>query len=225
MMINHNGHRERLKQRFRDEGLQHFDDLSVLELLLFFAVPRRDTNPIAHALIDRFGSLAAVLEARPEDLAAVPGVGENAAVLLTLLPQLLRRYRADRSQVGKLLTTTTELGRYFLPVFFLERDEKVYLLCLDARCKVLDCTLVNHGTVTTANVPVRRVVELALRHNAVSVVMAHNHVSGVALPSPEDITTTQNIAQALHAVGVELADHIIVAENDFVSLKDSGMLL
>ena len=224
MEIKHDGHRERLKQRFRDEGLTHFDDLNVLELLLFYAVPRRDTNPIAHALMDRFGSLRAVLEARPEDLAAVPGVGENAATLLNLLPQLLRRYWADSAPAGKTLTTTAQLGQYFMPIFFLERDELVYLLSLDARCKVLDCTLVNHGTVTTANVPVRRVVEIALRHNAASVVLAHNHVSGVALPSPEDIATTENIARALRAVGVELADHIIVSENDFVSLKDSGML-
>jgi len=194
----------------------------VLELILFYAIPRKDTNPIAHALLDRFGSLAAVLEARPEDLAAVEGVGQETATYLSLFPHVMRRYLKDSNSVGKILRTTEECGNYLVPYFFMARDELVYLLCLDGKCKVLDCILVHRGSVNSAAVSVRKIVEAALRVNASSVVLAHNHTSGVALPSAEDRYTTEKLHTALSAVGIQLADHIIVAGDDFISMSADG---
>jgi len=218
----HSGHRSRLKARFLREGLSGFTDVQVLELLLFYAVPQKDTNPIAHDLLNRFGTLSAVLEARPEELMAVAHIGESAAVLLNLVPQLLGRYLESGRDPGAVLLTTTQCGQYLVPYFFGAREEQVYLLCLDAKCKVLACRQVCKGSVNTAAVSVRKVVEAAINANAASVVLAHNHTSGIALPSEADKLTTQRLYDALNAVDVLLADHIIIAGDDFVSLADDG---
>jgi len=218
----HDGHRERMKQRFLRTGLESFDDLTALELTLFFAIPRQDTNPIAHRLIDKFGTLAGVLEAPAEELRKVEGVGESTVILLTLLPQITRRHLTERNSRGTILNTTEKCGEYLAPRFFGERDEIVYLLCLDAKCKVLDCRMLFRGGVNTAGVSVRKIVEAAIACNATSVVLAHNHTSGIALPSYEDEQTTRQLKKALDAVEIQLADHIIVAGDDFVSMADSG---
>lgn len=218
----HDGHRQRLKERFLAEGLENFSDLHVLELLLFYAVPRKDTNPIAHELLQRFGSLRGVLEARPEDLREVSCLGDGAATLLTLVPQLLQRYLRDSQDLGQILLTTAQCGQYLVPRFFLTKEEQVYLLSLDAKCKVLDVRLIQTGSVNTVGVSVRKVVEAALRAGASSVVLAHNHTSGLALPSEADKTTTRRLWEALDAVGIVLADHIIVAGEDFVSMSEDG---
>lgn len=221
----HSGHRARLREQFLRAGLDSMSDVQVLELLLFFAIPRRDTNPIAHRLLERFGSLAAVFEAPVTEISRVEGVGESAALLLSLVPQSARRHLIDRAKFEQVLDTTEKCGRYLLPFFHGERDEVVYLLCLDAKCKVLDCRLLFRGGVNTAGVSVRKIVEAALTYNATSVVLAHNHVSGIALPSREDEATTRQIRTALDAVGILLADHIVIADDDFVSMADNGLFL
>ncbi len=218
----HKGHRDRLRRRFREEGLAHFEDLHILELMLFHALPRRDTSPVAHALIKQFGNLAGVLDARPEDLMQIEGISETTALYLRMFPQVMQRYLHEQSAVGNILSDTAQCGRYLLSCYFQEREEVVYLLCLDAKCKLLDCSLIHRGSVNSASISVRKIVERALRCNASSVVLSHNHVSGVALPSQEDLATTQQLETALDAVGITLTDHIIVAGDDFVSLKDTG---
>ena len=218
----HTGHRQRVKERFLQEGLDNFSDIQVLELLLFYAIPQKDTNPIAHALLDRFGSLPQVLEATVEELEKVPGVGRNAAVLLSLAPAVGRFYMVQRSQQNRILNTIQDCGDYLKSVFIGRRREMVYLLCLDAKCKVLCCRKVAEGSVNSANVPIRRIVEMALAANATTVILAHNHPSGIAVPSPEDIATTQRLAAALATVEINLVDHIIVADDDYVSLAHTG---
>ena len=218
----HDGHRQRLKDRFLREGLDNFDDLYVLELLLYYAIPQKDTNPIAHALLSYFGSLTAVFEATPEELQKVPGIGKNAATFLSLIPQVGRYYQIKRSEPGDILRTISQCGNYLVPYFYGRENETVFLLCLDAKCKVLGCKLVGEGSVNSASIPIRRVVEIALNTNATSVVLAHNHPSGLALPSHDDIETTLRVAKAMDAVEITLADHIVVADEDFVSLVQSG---
>ena len=218
----HDGHRQRLKDRFRQNGLDNFTDVQVLELALFYCIPRRDTNPIAHALLEHFGSLSQVLEASVEELQKVEGIGENTAVFLSMLTQIGRYYLVDRSQREVILPTIEKCGAYLVPYFFGRPVETVFLLCLDAKCKVLCCREVGRGSVNSAGISVRKVVEMALGANATSVVMAHNHPSGLALPSTEDIQTTRRIAAALSAVDVHLADHIVVADGDYVSMVQSG---
>lgn len=218
----HTGHRARLKAQFLQAGLDAFTDIQVLELLLFYANPRQDTNPIAHRLLNQFGTLSAVLDAPVELLESVKGVGENAALLLHLIPCVCRRYLIDRASYEQILDSTEKAGAFLVPYFFGARDEMVYLLCLDAKYKVLDCRMLSVGGVNTAAVSVRKIVEAALACNATSVVLAHNHTSGIALPSKEDEATTRQIRTALDAVGILLVDHIIVADDDFVSMADSG---
>ena len=217
----HEGHRARVKKRFLEEGLDHFSDIQALELLLFYAVPRADTNPIAHRLLEHFGSLSQVLEANPEELKKISGVGENGALLLNLIPQMGRFYMTDRASAPGVLTTLEQCAQYLMPRFFGRKLETVFLLCLDAKCKVLCCREVGEGGTNSACISIRRVVETALGVNATSVVLAHNHPSGVALPSPEDIQTTRRVAMALQAVEIVLVDHIIVADDDYVSIAQS----
>lgn len=218
----HKGHRERLKRRFLENGLDNFTDIQALELLLFFAIPQKDTNPIAHALLDHFGSLARVLEASPVELKKVTGISDHAATLLTLVTQLGRFYQVDAARCIQCLTTLDACGEYLVPYFFGRTRETVFLLCLDAKCKVLCCKEVGEGSINSASVSVRKIVETALASNATTVVLAHNHPSGVALPSEEDVETTNRVAAGLNAVEIQLADHIVVADGDYVSMAQSG---
>ena len=218
----HEGHRERMRERFFHEGMDYFSDYEALELLLYYAIPRKDTNPIAHSLIDHFGSLGQVLDASVEELEQVSGISRNAAVLIHLVVGLGRLYGVKRAEEIKILNTIEECGDYLKPYFFGRVNETVFLLCLDARCKVISCRKVGEGSVNSANVPIRRIVEMALGANATSVVLAHNHPSGIALPSAEDVLTTHRVAAALRTVDVILVDHIVVADDDFVSMVHSG---
>lgn len=221
----HDGHRQRLKGRFLEEGLDNFTDVQVLELLLFYCIPRQDTNPIAHKLLDHFGSLSQVLEASPAQLQKVPGIGENAATFLSLITEVGRYYLVDRSMREKVLPSIEDCGRYLVSFFYGRTNETVFLLCLDAKCKVLGCKEIGEGSVNSAGISVRKVVETALSANASVVILAHNHPSGVALPSHEDVLTTRRIAAALNAVEIQLADHIVVADGDYVSMAQSGYRL
>ena len=223
IMSVHDGHRLRLKERFLRESLDNFEEHQVLELLLFYGIPQRDTNPIAHELIARFGSLSAVLEAKPEELEQVPYVGENVSTLFRLVTEVCRYYQVNSAMQEKILATIYDCGRYLVPFFYGRQHETVFLLCLDAKCKVLACEKVGQGGVNSAGVSVRQIVETALKNNASAVILAHNHPSGLALPSSEDVTTTRRIAAALDAVEILLTDHIIVADNDWVSLAQSGL--
>jgi len=219
----HDGHRERLRERFVQEGLDHFSEIQALELALFYTIPRKDTNPIAHALLDRFGSLSQVLEAPVEELRKVAGVGESTAVFLRLITELGRYYMVNRTTQVKVLTTLEQCAEYMLPYFYGRRVETVYLLCLDAKCKVLCCREIAEGSVNSAGISIRKVVETALSANATSVVLAHNHPSGVALPSGEDVQTSVRVAAALSAVEIQLVDHVVVADEDYVSMVQSGV--
>ena len=219
----HEGHRERLKKQFIEQGLDGFTDIQALELALFYCIPRRDTNPIAHALLDRFGDLSKVLEAPASELKKVPGMGEHSAYFLRLITELGRYYVVTRASQTVILNTLEKCAEYMVPFFFGRQVETVFLLCLDAKCKVLCCKKVGEGSVNSAGISARKVVETALAANASSVIMAHNHPSGVAVPSPEDIQTTKRIAVALDAVDVVLADHIVVADEDYVSMAQSGI--
>ena len=222
-MSMHDGHRQRLKNRFLNEGLDNFEELQVLELLLFYCIPRQDTNPVAHRLLDHFGSLTQVLEATPEELKKVSGIGDAVATFLALVTSVGRYYCVNRASAVQILSNLEACGGYLTPRFYGRRNETVFLLCLDAKGKVLCCKEVGEGSVNSAAIPIRRIVEMALGANATSVVIAHNHPSGVAVPSNEDIQTTCRLAMALSAVEITLVDHIVVADDDYVSMRQSGV--
>ena len=223
-MGEHDGHRKRMKQRFLRHGLSSFDDHTVLELLLFYAQPRKDTNPIAHRLMDTFGSLDAVFEASPEALMKVEGVGESAAVLIHLVPEAARRYRIAKEDPGRIISCAEDAGQYLVPRFLNCRGEAVYLLCLDAKHRLLDCRELGSGDPSSVLLSIRHIAELALMQNASAVILAHNHPNGLAIPSQEDRTASIRVRDALAALNITLLDHIIVADEDFVSMAESGML-
>lgn len=217
----HAQHRQRVKNRFRNEGLDHFEELHALELLLFYALPREDTNPIAHDLLNRFGNLRNVLEAPVEQLMTVHKIGEHAAILLSLVKGLAQKYVTSGDGAAP-LNTMADCGNYLINRFIGRRDEVVMLLCLDAKRAPLCCRIVSEGSVNAAEISTRKVVEAALSVNATSVILAHNHPSGIAVPSMPDIVTTRRMGTALAAVDITLEDHIVVAGRDYVSLRDSN---
>ncbi len=218
----HDGHRQRLKQRFLTEGIDSFTEVQALELALFYCIPRKDTNPIAHGLLERFGSLSQVLEAPVEELTKVDGISENAATFLRFLTEMGRFYQVNRANQHTILDSIERCAEFLVPRFYGRRVETVFMLCLDAKCKLLCCKEVGEGSVNSAAISARKIVELALGCNASTVVLAHNHPSGLAIPSGEDITTTKRIFLALQAVEIHLADHVIVADGDYVSMAQSG---
>lgn len=219
----HDGHRARIKERFLREGLSRMQDHEVLELLLFYCIPRRDTNVIAHNLINRFGTLAKVLDAPLRELTKIEGIGDNAATFLRLVKELSGCYRVSSMAQNRALTTYEACGEYLIPFFDGKKNETVMLLCLDAKCMVLDCLLVGEGSINSASVPIRKIVDMALSANATSVVLAHNHPSGVAIPSGEDVATTRRVAKALYYVDVILNDHVVVADEEYTSMVLSNM--
>lgn len=219
----HSGHRERLRSRFLKEGLDNFEEVNALELLLFYCIPRKDTNELAHALLDHFGSFHQVLDATPEELMTVPGIGEGTATFLPLIASACRYYRVNQANNISALNTIEKCGDYLVNYFHGRKNETIMLLCLDAKCKRIVCREIGEGSVNSASISARRVAEIALSVNATSVILAHNHPSGIALPSTDDVNTTKLIAKSLRAVDIVLTDHIIVAEDDYVSMAQSGL--
>lgn len=221
----HDGHREKMRRRFLSGGLESFAPHEALELLLYYAIPRRDTNPIAHALMARYGSLSAVLNAPVEDLQKVEGIGESAAVLLHLVAPLARRAELEEAAREMAVRSSRQAGQYLLAAFAGKKRETVYQLCLDQKGKLLACKCLGEGGVSAASLDIRKVVENAILTSASAVILSHNHPSGIALPSREDYDVTDRAKAALATIGVTLMDHIIVADGDYVSMADSGYLV
>ena len=219
----HDGHRDRLKNRFIEHGIDSFNELNALELLLFYAIPRRDTNVLAHDLLDKFGSLSGVFDAGLRELTEVPGIGENAALLIKLVPQMVKKCRISRMNDIRIFRSSSDLGRFLVPHFMDERDELVLLLCLDSRKALISCEVLSRGVVNAVDITVRRIVETALKNKAASVVLSHNHPEGIALPSREDEMMTKKVGEALRLIGMELLDHVIVAGEQYFSMRDSGL--
>ena len=189
---------------------------------MFYSIPRTDTNPIAHRLLERFGSLSAVLEAPVSELVKVEGVGANSAALLSMIPQLTKRYMTDKNNRGTVLDSVQKLGEFIMPYYIGSNVEKFYLICLDKKCKLLNCALMAEGSFDNVTVDMRLVCKTALDCSATSVVLSHNHAQGFALPSANDILVTEQVVAALKLISVDVVDHIIVAGDDYISLLQSG---
>ncbi len=218
----HEGHRKRLRETFLKNGLDNFQSHNVLEMLLFYTIPRSDTNETAHRLMDRFGSLSAVLEAPVDELMKVKGVGERTAAFLHLIPEITRVYLKDKQENIKVLDTPEKVATYLLPYFVGKTKENIVLLCLDNKCAVKNCCIVAEGSVNMGEINRRNLVELAIRSNASSVIIAHNHPNGVPAPSKEDVETTLMLVSLFSSIDVKLTDHIIVAGGDWCSMASSA---
>ena len=221
----HDDHRSRLRARFLREGLNGFEDVNALELILFYAIPRKDTNVLAHRLLDRFGSFNAVLEADTHELTDVEGVGENVAALLRLIRESSRRYEAGKFPKNKKAVTDPKIAAdVFRPRFVGETEEVVYALLLDAGKKEIACAELSRGVVNAAEISVRKIGELCMTRRASAVIMAHNHPGGTCAPSEEDVETTASIRRSLRLLDIELCDHLIFAGEGWCSMLQDGYL-
>ena len=219
----HKGHRERLRNEFLNLGEnQSMQEHKLLEMLLFYGIPQKDTNPIAHRLINTFGSFAAVFDADVEALAQVNGMTKNAAVLIKSVLPIARMYIASKSDVSDCIKTFDDIGKYFMAKYFGIKSETCSLLCLGGKGEVLSFEIISDGDLDSAGISIRTVIEQVIKTSANSVIIAHNHPSGIALPSTQDIEITKMIADALNTISVRLLDHIIIANNDYISMAQSS---
>lgn len=219
----HDGHRNRLRESFLATGLAGKTEHQALELLLTYAIPRIDVNPIAHELIDRFGSLAGVIDAEAETLMRVGHISQNSAVLLKLIPQIAQMYSECKWKERRLLKSVPQVEEYLRPKMEHEKNEVFYLLALDNHCRLIEAIRMSEGTPNQSQVSVRNVVDDSLRVGATQVILAHNHPSGIAEPSPADIQVTRFLFSALAPLGVTVLDHIIIAGNQSFSLRSHGL--
>lgn len=215
----HDGHRQRMKERLLNGGLVSFSDHEIIEMLLYYAIPYRDVNGLAHTLTARFGGWTGVLDADYADLLSVPGVTPHVATLLTLSGQAARRYHTDLTGAVTQLFTLQDVIRHVVPQFLGARDERVLMVSLDNKRKLLNTTCIFEGSVNSAQFNVRQAVQQALRDNATQVVLAHNHPNGFAFPSEADVRTTQYVAKVLAPLEIRLIDHLVVAEGDCLCMS------
>lgn len=218
----HTGHRARVKQEFLQNGFNdHTPPHKILEMLLFFCLPQGDTNPLAHELLNHFGSLAAVLDAPVEELVRFKGLTESNAVLLKLILPVARAYRISQQEAGFGFESPDAIGRFLLDRYLGETEERLSIISLNGMAQLLSFDYVASGDLTSVGVSTRQIIELVLKTGATCVIMAHNHPKGVALPSGADIAMTETVSSALKHIGVHLIDHIIIARDDYVSLAQS----
>ncbi len=218
----HEEHRKRMRERYFAEGIDRLPEHNVLELLLFYCIPRKDTNELAHRLISVFGSLNGVFSAKPEELMSVEGVGENTAVFLTMLQRLNDRIYREKMEIGKVnLEDGDSVKGLILSLFSGLKSEHFALLCFDGTGK-----LVNHrmleGTTSRVSVDNRELMSFVLCSRAASVIICHNHPGFVAAPSQEDILMTSQLTELFKGVGVRVEDHIIVSDDDLLSMAHTA---
>lgn len=221
-MTMHEGHRRRLRERFRLEGLERFAPHEALELLLFYARARGDVNPLAHRLLDTFGSLKGVLEAPADQLCAVEGVGEETATLIAMMVPLFRRYELCLCEQTQRLRLYGDVQKYCRALLTGLRKERFYVISISTQMKVLGQRIVAEGSISEVPAYPRLVVETALNHNAYGVILCHNHPGGEPLPSAGDVDVTRDLEGMLAKLGIALMDHIIVADGQTYSMVQHG---
>ncbi len=220
----HQGHRKRMKDSMLEHGLDGLNDHQVLEMLLFYAVPKVDTNPIAHRLVERFGSLRGVLEADYKDLCSVNGIGENAASLVKFAQQLSGRYLRASSfeEDSQRFGDTDALRRYYEGVFLGVRDEQIRAMLVDDSLFMIKEQMIIEGTVGKAEFSARKFADFVIKNNSNRVVLAHNHPNGTPMPSKEDLIATKELNELLSRLEISLLDHIIVGRTGSFSLRSKN---
>ena len=217
----HKGHREKVKQRYYESGLTSMPDHNILELLLFFGIPQRDTNPLAHELIERFGSFSGVLEASKSELQSVKGMTESAACLLTLFLPVYKRYVSDLHKKRKKFTDAKEIADYLRTFYLDTNNERVYALCLDSEDRMIACRVISDGDINSSTFDMRKLASIVLEVKAKKVVISHNHPNGCLVPSKCDIESTKIACDLLRLLKVQFVDHIIVTDKSFFSMFKS----
>ncbi len=219
----HDGHRSRIRKKFILNGLDNFEDHEILELALFYAIPRKNTNVIAHELLEKFGTVDAIFDAPLNMLKEIEGIGESAAIFIKMISGLARVYMERKFKSNEKAPDMSDINNKITLKFIGRMEELVVLVLLDAKGKVIYDGVVNKGTVNAVDIYARKIIELIVLYNASSVILAHNHPSGFAVPSVEDVESTAKLNKVLCSMNVNLLDHIIVADGDYVSLRECGI--
>lgn len=219
----HAGHRERLRNRFFEaNGFSGFSKHNMLELILFYSIPRVDTNELASVLIETFGSLKGVFDASPEELLSVEGVGKNTMLLIRAIREIVREYQNEELSEIQYIDSTEKAVKVLRPKFAALKHETVMMLCLNNSRKLLKCSVIRQGGIDSAFVDMRKITSDILLSNATAVVLAHNHPGGVCAPSKEDLAVTQKMISFLRSIGVRLLDHVIMTEDGYFSFANSA---
>ncbi len=218
----HKGHRKRVRDRFIAGGLETFPEHNALELMLFYALPQGDTNNLAHELINHFGGLHGVFEARFEDLCKFKGLGEVSATMIKLVPAMTSYYQSRKALLQDKIDTSFAASEYFIPRLMNSTNEELHMMSLNNRGGIIKCTKLHEGTVNVVQIVTRTVLAEALGSNATSVILAHNHPSGVTIPSTNDVFVTKTLYNVLYQSNIFLMDHIIVSGNNYSSMRELG---
>lgn len=216
----HEGHRNRVRKKFLETGIDSFEDHEVLELILFYAIPRKNTNEIAHKLLETFGSIPAILDAPIGHLKKVPGMGDSAATFIKLLTAVSRLYLEKQYENLSAPLNEFEAKRKLVAKFVGRNEEAMAMILFDAKGKIVYDGIVSHGSINAVDVYMRKMLELIIFYNASSVLIAHNHPSGLAVPSVNDTEVTKKMSTMFSSIGVDFIDHIVVADGDYVSMKE-----
>jgi len=220
----HEGHRNRLRQRASKEGLEHFVDYQILEYLLSFPLPYKDTNPLGHALIDKFGSVSGVLEADEEELKNIKGIGEVGAHFLAHLRDIFNYYEKGKTVTTLKMTKASEFANYLRRLYVGKLHEQIYVICLTPKNKLIKTIKISEGTSNESNVSIRQITEEIAKAKCSNVIIAHNHPNGNCKPSDEDDKFTKALVTALKLTSTDLLDHLIICENEHYSYKNAGIL-
>ena len=219
----HAGHRKRMREQFLAEGsFDSFPDHKILEMLLFYSIPRADTNELAHSLINTFGTLNAVFDAPYDSLLTVKGMGESSAILLKMIPNIIRTYQKNKTVTAKYINTADECVQYLRHYFETIKNETLIMVCLNKAYKILRTVVISEGTSDYTHVDIRKILQETLLSNASQVILAHNHPGGLCAPSKADVEVTREIARALRSIRARLANHIIICDNDYFSFASTG---
>ena len=218
----HTGHRQRVRREFLENGFSETTPPhKILEMLLFYSIPRKDTNEIAHDLIDTFGSIEGVLDAPNDQLLKIKGISENSVALIKMILPIASIYRSQKVKPQQSFTTTNQIGNYLMEKYLNFKNETLSVTSFDSKGQIIAFDVISQGDSSAVELSVRKLVETVLKRNPVCVVLAHNHPKGIAIPSGEDVLLTEKCYEILSNINIRLLDHIVVANDDYVSMAQS----
>ena len=216
----HKDHRSRMRDKYDKNGFASFAEHEILEMLLFYTIPRANTNPTAHRLIERFGNLARVLDAPRSELTKIEGMGESSAMFLEMLRSVANLYINSSKDTTRKLNTVDDAGRYLVDKYVGITTERVYFICLDDKNNIVKECFIGDGAVGSVEIDTKRILTEALNCNCTTAILAHNHPTGVCKPSVADIRATDEVRKALIYAKVTLVSHIVVAEGKYCEVKN-----
>lgn len=220
----HKGHRQRLRRKAIENNLEDFEEHEVLELLLTFVIPQRDTNPLAHELIEEFGSLAGVLNASSKDLANIKGISEYSAEFLTLLKYVFKKFRQSKLKSMKKIANVKDAVELCVSELADLPVENVFVACVDNSNNLVTKKIISTGFSNEASVPVRKIIDMCIRSNTSNIVIAHNHPYGTEKPSNKDDDVVKSLALTLALSGIKILDSVIVGIDGYYSYSTNGFL-